>query len=37
MNRFLCNATQQIVAREPRKRVSPEALLVQHGPYRAAA
>jgi len=30
-------ATEQIVAREPRERVSHEALLVQSGHYRAAA
>ena len=31
------NATQQIVAREPRERLCHEALLVQGGYYRAAA
>jgi hypothetical protein len=30
-------AIQQIVAREPRERVSHEALLIQGGRYRAAA
>jgi hypothetical protein len=33
---FLGDA-EQIVAREPRERVSHEALLVQSGRYRAAA
>jgi hypothetical protein len=30
-------AIEQIVAREPRKRLSQDALLVQGGGYRAAA